>query len=45
MAFMRGEPLLAKLANIARFVVFPAAMAASLIYVPPVNSKKKQEKK
>ncbi|KAJ6306158.1 hypothetical protein OIU77_020351 [Salix suchowensis] len=40
--FMKGEPLVAKLAAIAKFGVFPAVMAAALFYSPPdyVFSKK-----
>jgi len=33
--FMRGEPLVAKLAVVAKYVVLPAAMAAAVIYSPP----------
>ncbi|KAF9683269.1 hypothetical protein SADUNF_Sadunf05G0195400 [Salix dunnii] len=33
--FMKGEPLVAKLAAIAKFGVFPAVMAAALFYSPP----------
>ncbi|KAG5542723.1 hypothetical protein RHGRI_015739 [Rhododendron griersonianum] len=42
MAFMRGEPLVAKLAVIAKYGVLPGAMIAALIYSPPdyVSSKK-----
>ncbi|KAK2660936.1 hypothetical protein Ddye_007469 [Dipteronia dyeriana] len=35
MAFMRGEPLVAKLAALAKFGVLPGAMIAALIYSPP----------
>ncbi|KAM1014429.1 hypothetical protein ACFX2I_044311 [Malus domestica] len=35
MALMRGEPLVAKLAALAKYVVFPGAMAAAVIYSPP----------
>lgn len=45
--FMKGEPLVAKLAAIAKFGVFPAAMAAALFYSPPdyVFSKKDNSSK
>lgn len=35
MAFMRGKPLIAKVAALATYVVFPAAMVAAVIYSPP----------
>uniref|UniRef100_A0A7N2M7F2 Uncharacterized protein n=2 Tax=Fagaceae TaxID=3503 RepID=A0A7N2M7F2_QUELO len=35
MVFMRGEPLVAKLAVLAKYVVLPGAMAAAVIYSPP----------
>ncbi|KAG2698054.1 hypothetical protein I3760_07G133200 [Carya illinoinensis] len=35
MAFMRGEPLVTKLAVLAKYVVLPGAMVAALIYSPP----------
>ncbi|KAK9216996.1 hypothetical protein WN944_009008 [Citrus x changshan-huyou] len=35
MAIMRGEPLVAKLAALAKYVVLPGSMAAALIYSPP----------
>ncbi|KAG8632203.1 hypothetical protein MANES_18G002601v8 [Manihot esculenta] len=35
MAFMRGEPLVAKLAAVAKYGVLPGAMVAALIYSPP----------
>ncbi|GAB2232426.1 hypothetical protein Droror1_Dr00011459 [Drosera rotundifolia] len=40
--FLRGEPLLSKLATVAKFVVFPGAMIASLVYSPPDYSKPKK---
>ncbi|KAM7496530.1 hypothetical protein LguiA_020944 [Lonicera macranthoides] len=33
--FMRGEPLVAKLAVLAKYAVLPGAMAVALIYSPP----------
>ncbi|KAL9262944.1 hypothetical protein AKJ16_DCAP11403 [Drosera capensis] len=39
---LRGEPLLSKLAMVAKFVVFPGAMIASLVYSPPDYSKPKK---
>ncbi|OIT29793.1 hypothetical protein A4A49_16418 [Nicotiana attenuata] len=35
MALMKGEPLVRKVALIAKYVVFPGAMAAAVIYSPP----------
>ncbi|KAG2693004.1 hypothetical protein I3843_08G076000 [Carya illinoinensis] len=35
MTLMRGEPLVMKLAALAKYVVLPGAMAAALIYSPP----------
>ncbi|PSR99489.1 DNA helicase [Actinidia chinensis var. chinensis] len=35
MTFMRGEPLVAKLAVLAKYAVLPGAMVAALIYSPP----------
>jgi hypothetical protein len=35
MALMRGEPLVKKLALLAKYVVLPGAMVAALVYSPP----------
>ncbi|KAK3232042.1 hypothetical protein Dsin_003923 [Dipteronia sinensis] len=35
MSFMRGEPLVAKLAALAKYGVLPGAMIAALVYSPP----------
>ncbi|KAK6939190.1 hypothetical protein RJ641_028721 [Dillenia turbinata] len=35
MVFMRGEPLVAKLALLAKYAILPGAMAAALVYSPP----------
>uniref|UniRef100_A0A2N9EPM7 Uncharacterized protein n=1 Tax=Fagus sylvatica TaxID=28930 RepID=A0A2N9EPM7_FAGSY len=35
MSLMRGEPLVAKLAALAKYVVLPGAMVAALVYSPP----------
>lgn len=35
MALMKGEPLVRKLAVLAKYVVLPGAMAAALVYSPP----------
>ncbi|KAL7261565.1 hypothetical protein ACSBR1_000078 [Camellia fascicularis] len=35
MMMMRGEPLVAKLAVLAKYAVLPGAMVAALIYSPP----------
>ncbi|KAL5778404.1 hypothetical protein ACOSP7_011330 [Xanthoceras sorbifolium] len=35
MSFMRGEPLVAKLAVLAKYAVLPGAMIAALVYSPP----------
>ncbi|XAR61511.1 hypothetical protein NMG60_11015956 [Bertholletia excelsa] len=45
MAFMRGEPLVAKLAVLAKYGVFPGAMIAALVYSPPdyASSKKRDD--
>ena len=32
---MRGEPLVTKLAVLAKYVVLPGAMAAAVLYSPP----------
>ncbi|KAF2310254.1 hypothetical protein GH714_007430 [Hevea brasiliensis] len=45
MAFMRGEPLVAKLAAVAKYVVLPGTMLAALIYSPPrYGSSSKEDK-
>lgn len=43
MAIMRGEPLVTKLAMLAKYVVFPGAMVAALVYSPPDFASKKEE--
>ena len=35
MMMMRGEPLVTKLAVLAKYVVLPGAMAAAVLYSPP----------
>ena len=35
MAFMRGEPLVTKLAVLAKYVMLPGAMLAAVVYSPP----------
>lgn len=35
MSLMKGEPLVRKIALIAKYAVFPGAMAAAVIYSPP----------
>lgn len=44
--FTRGEPLVAKLAALAKYVVLPGAMAAAVIYSPPdyASSSNKESK-
>ena len=42
MAFMRGEPLVSKLAMLAKYAVLPGAMIAALIYSPPDYSSSKK---
>ena len=37
-SFMRGEPLVAKMAVVAKYGVLPAAMIAALFYSPPSYS-------
>jgi hypothetical protein len=40
MGWMKGQPLVTKVAKIAQYVVFPGTMAAALIYCPPESPKK-----
>ncbi|KAJ8422780.1 hypothetical protein Cgig2_026692 [Carnegiea gigantea] len=42
MVLVKGEPLVHKLAMIAKYVVFPGAMAAALVYSPPEYNKPKK---
>lgn len=44
MVLMRGEPLVTKLAALAKYVVFPGAMAAAVIYSPPDYTSKNDPK-
>ncbi|PKI31109.1 hypothetical protein CRG98_048500 [Punica granatum] len=37
--FKKGQPLVTKLATLAAYVVFPGAMAAAVIYSPPVYAR------
>ncbi|KAF3446925.1 hypothetical protein FNV43_RR12105 [Rhamnella rubrinervis] len=43
MAWMRGEPLVAKMAWLARYAVVPGAMIAALIYSPPDYASSKND--
>ncbi|CAB4267529.1 unnamed protein product [Prunus armeniaca] len=45
MALMRGEPLVTKLAVLAKYVVLPGAMVAALIYSPPDYTSSKNDPK
>lgn len=40
MSLMKGEPLVRKVALIAKYAVFPGAMAAAVIYSPPTYALK-----
>ncbi|KAF4352412.1 hypothetical protein G4B88_018844 [Cannabis sativa] len=35
MAFLKGEPLIRKLALVSKYAVLPGAMIAALVYSPP----------
>lgn len=43
MAWMRGEPLVAKMAWLAKYAVVPGAMIAALIYSPPDYASSKND--
>ncbi|KAK9109544.1 hypothetical protein Sjap_017604 [Stephania japonica] len=43
LSWMRGEPLVAKLAVLAKYGVLPGAMAAALFYSPPLDSHNKDQ--
>lgn len=45
MAWMRGEPLVAKMAWLAKYVVLPGAMIAALTYSPPDYASSKDDPK
>lgn len=45
MSLMRGEPLVSKLATLAKFVVLPGAMVAAMIYSPQQDPNKKSDSK
>nr|AFK39490.1 unknown [Lotus japonicus] len=38
MAFMKGKPLVTKVAALARYGLLPGAMVAALVYSPPNSS-------